>query len=252
VDDPERHLGSPFRLTASLKAEAEKALRVIVVDPQRLPFVSGSAMRCTETTVNGKGISPCPGTKLHDFALSICFSFVCEAVMLSFSRIVAIATVPAWLTIHVDPAAAQTFDERWSIIPKAHAEPPPEAPGPTKQDPQTQPALGAELAPGSEDRSVSRSFNRVFSGTASYYSYSAGKTASGSSFDRNLLTAAHRSLPFGTRVRVTDLATSKSVVVRITDRGPKVRGRVLDLSLSAARNLGITDRGLARVRAEVL
>ena len=79
-----------------------------------------------------------------------------------------------------------------------------------------------------------------------------GKTASGSSFNRDSLTAAHRNLPFGTRVRVTDLASSKSVVVRITDRGPWVRGRVLDLSLGAARSVGITDRGVAQVRAEVL
>ena len=65
-------------------------------------------------------------------------------------------------------------------------------------------------------------------------------------------TAAHRSLPFGTRVRVTDLATNRSVVVVITDRGPRVRDRVLDLSLGAARSLGITDRGVAQVRVEVL
>ena len=71
-------------------------------------------------------------------------------------------------------------------------------------------------------------------------------------FDRNLPTAAHRSLPFGTKVRVTDLATDKSVVVVITDRGPMVRDRVLDLSLGAARRLGITERGLAHVRVEVL
>jgi rare lipoprotein A (peptidoglycan hydrolase) len=94
--------------------------------------------------------------------------------------------------------------------------------------------------------------NRVFSGKASYYSYQTGKTASGVTFDRNLPTAAHRSLPFGTKVRVTDLATNKSVVVVITDRGPKVRDRVLDLSLAAARSLGITDRGVAQVRVEVL
>jgi hypothetical protein len=62
--------------------------------------------------------------------------------------------------------------------------------------------------------------NRVFSGKASFYSYKTGKTASGPHFDRNLPTAAHRSLPFGTKVRVTDLATSRSVVVVITDRGP--------------------------------
>jgi rare lipoprotein A (peptidoglycan hydrolase) len=169
-----------------------------------------------------------------------------------FLRIVAIATVPAWVGLQMGPAAAQTFDERWSIIPKAHAEPAPEAPRQTEQDPQTQPSPQGEQTRGSEDRSAPQSFNRVFSGKASYYSYSAGKTASGSSFDRNLPTAAHRSLPFGTRVRVTDLATSKSVIVCITDRGPTVRGRVLDLSLSAARSLGITDRGVVQVRAEVL
>ena len=158
-------------------------------------------------------------------------------------EIVAIATVPAWLCVHVDSAAPQTFNDRWSIIPKAHAEPAPEALDQTRQNPLEQPA---------EDRSAPRSSNRVFSGKASYYSYPTGKTATGASFIRHSLTAAHRNLPFGTRVRVTDLASSKSVVVRINDRGPWVRGRVLDLSLGAARSLGITDRGVAQVRAEVL
>jgi rare lipoprotein A len=176
--------------------------------------------------------------------------FVCEAIMRLFSRIVAMATVLAWMGLHVGPAAAQTFNERWSIIPKAHAEPAPEAPGQTKQ--YSQPPLGVEPTRGSQDRSAPRSINRVFSGKASYYSYRTGKTASGSEFNRNLPTAAHRSLPFGTKVRVTDLATSKSVVVRITDRGPGVHGRVLDLSLGAARSLGITDRGVVQVRAQVL
>ena len=177
------------------------------------------------------------------------------------SRIITIATVPAWMCLHVGPAAAQTFEERWSIIPKAHAEPAPETPHaePTPATPdenkpalQARPPIKEESAHGSEDRSATRSFNRVFSGKASYYSYQTGKTASGSSFNRNLPTAAHRSLPFGTRVRVTDLATNRSVVVVITDRGPRVRDRVLDLSLGAARSLGITDRGVAQVRVEVL
>lgn len=66
------------------------------------------------------------------------------------------------------------------------------------------------------------------------------------------LTAAHRTLPFGTRVRVTDVKTGRSVVVRINDRGPFTRGRVLDLCTRAARVLGMIDRGVARVRAEVL
>jgi len=59
-------------------------------------------------------------------------------------------------------------------------------------------------------------------------------------------------LPFGTKVRVTVPATNKSVVVRITDRGPNIRDRVLDLSLGAARNLGIRDKGVVEIRAEVL
>jgi rare lipoprotein A len=165
--------------------------------------------------------------------------------------IVAIATVLAWMCGHADSAAAQTFNDRWSIIPKAHAEPP-EALDQTRQNPLEQPPTGGETARRPEDRLAPRSSNQVFSGKASYYSYPIGKTASGASFSRHSLTAAHRNLPFGTRVRVTDLASSKSVVVRINDRGPWVRGRVLDLSLGAARSLGITDRGVAQVRAEVL
>ena len=169
------------------------------------------------------------------------------------SRMIAIATVPAWIAIHANPAVAQSFDDRWSIIPKAHAEPAPEGPDQTKKDePRAQPPIGQESTRDSTVRSGTQSLNRVFSGRASFYSYEKGKTASGSPFNRDSLTAAHRSLPFGTRVRVTDLTSSKSVVVRITDRGPRVGGRVLDLSLGAARSLGITDRGVVQVHAEVL
>ena len=101
-------------------------------------------------------------------------------------------------------------------------------------------------------REVGHTANRTFTGKASFYSYRKAKTASGSSFDRDQLTAAHRSLPLGTKVRVTDVATNKSVVVRITDRGPFIRNRVLDLSLGAARTLGIEDRGVIEIRADVL
>lgn len=166
-----------------------------------------------------------------------------------FFGLVAIATVLAWMCGHADSAAAQTFNDRWSIIPKAHAEPPEAL---DQQNPLEQPPAREETTRRPEDRLAPRSSNQVFSGKASYYSYPIGKTASGASFSRHSLTAAHRNLPFGTRVRVTDLASSKSVVVRINDRGPWVRGRVLDLSLGAARSLGITDRGVAQVRAEVL
>jgi rare lipoprotein A len=172
--------------------------------------------------------------------------------MRTFLKFVAIATMPAWMAIHASPAAAQNFDDRWSIIPKAHADPAPAAPNQSKEDPNAQPPIADKPIHNSEDRSVAGSTKQAFSGKASFYSYRLGKTASGTSFDRDLPTAAHRSLPFGTKVRVTDPATNKSVVVRITDRGPNIRGRVLDLSLGAARNLGILDRGVVEIRAEVL
>ena len=184
---------------------------------------------------------------------SFVFPFVCEAAhAYSFWSSRDCDSPGVVGRICKNSATAQTFDDRWSIIPKAHAEPAPEAPDQTRQNPPLEQPLTGEFTRRVENRSAPRSSDRVFSGKASYYSYTTGKTASGSSFNRDSLTAAHRNLPFGTRVRVTDLASSKSVVVRITDRGPWVRGRVLDLSLGAARNLGITDRGVAQVRAKVL
>jgi rare lipoprotein A (peptidoglycan hydrolase) len=172
--------------------------------------------------------------------------------MRALLRVVAVGAILAWLGISVNSAAAQDFNDRWSIIPKAHAEPAPEAPNQTKQNSPDQPAIEKQSTESSVNRSAARSANRVFSGKASFYSYVKGKTASGATFNRDAMTAAHRSLPFGTRVRVTDPASTKSVVVRIVDRGPWIRDRVLDLSLGAARTLGITDRGVARVRVEVL
>ena len=92
---------------------------------------------------------------------------------------------------------------------------------------------------------------RGFSGLCAFYSES-GRVASGGRFNPDGLTAAHRSLPFGTKVRVTDPKTGRSVVVTINDRGPFGKGRVIDLSLGAARALGMVDRGVIYVRAEVL
>jgi peptidoglycan lytic transglycosylase len=92
---------------------------------------------------------------------------------------------------------------------------------------------------------------RSFSGIASYYGNESGsRTASGQRFNQNLMTAAHRSLPFGTKLRVTH--GGRSVVVTINDRGPFVRGRVLDLSTGAARAIGLTGAGVGRVTAEVV
>ncbi|HUT98632.1 MAG TPA: septal ring lytic transglycosylase RlpA family protein [bacterium] len=91
-------------------------------------------------------------------------------------------------------------------------------------------------------------------GMASWYGrdFQGRPTASGEIFDMYGYTAAHRSLPFGTRVRVTNEANGRSVVVRINDRGPWVEGRILDLSYAAAKQLGMLEAGVIRVRLEVL
>jgi rare lipoprotein A len=91
-------------------------------------------------------------------------------------------------------------------------------------------------------------------GTASWYGdpHHGRKTASGEVFDKTELTAAHRTLPLGTRVRVTNLDNGRSVVVRINDRGPFKRGRIIDLSQEAARQLGGIGDGVFRVRLDVL
>ncbi|SEW11132.1 rare lipoprotein A [Chitinophaga sp. YR573] len=86
-------------------------------------------------------------------------------------------------------------------------------------------------------------------GKASYYAdkFEGHRTASGSTFHQNGLTAAHRTLPFGTKVKVTNVANGRSVKVRITDRGPFAEGRVIDLSKKAARKIGMLSTGVAVV-----
>ncbi|MEN3040446.1 MAG: septal ring lytic transglycosylase RlpA family protein [Bacteroidia bacterium] len=93
----------------------------------------------------------------------------------------------------------------------------------------------------------------VEEGEASYYapSFHGRRTASGEKYDRWALTAAHRTLPFDTYVRVTDKQTNKSVTVRINDRGPHKVGRIIDLSEKAAQELGLISRGVGMVRIEV-
>lgn len=92
----------------------------------------------------------------------------------------------------------------------------------------------------------------VEEGIAAYYAtaFHGRRTASGSIYDERDLTAAHRTLPFGTRVRVTRLENGKEVVVTINDRGPFTKGRVIDLSREAARRLDLIQDGIARVRVE--
>lgn len=101
---------------------------------------------------------------------------------------------------------------------------------------------------GGDDSQVSG--DEIGSGMASYYGreLAGNRTASGEAFDPDDFTCAHRSLPFGTKVRVTNLANGQSVVVRVNDRGPWGRGRVIDISQAAAKEIGMHRSGTARVR----
>lgn len=91
-------------------------------------------------------------------------------------------------------------------------------------------------------------------GMASYYGseFQGARTASGEIFDSTDFTAAHRSLPFGTHLKVTNLRNQRSVIVRVNDRGPYSHGRVLDLSKGAAKQLGMTASGVAHIRFDVI
>ena len=94
----------------------------------------------------------------------------------------------------------------------------------------------------------------VTEGIASYYAqdFHGKKTANGEVYDMHKMTAAHRSFPFGTKVRVTNLENNKSVIVRVNDRGPFKLERIMDLSLGAAEALDMTKSGTAKVRLEVV
>ncbi|MCK9994821.1 MAG: septal ring lytic transglycosylase RlpA family protein [Candidatus Krumholzibacteria bacterium] len=106
---------------------------------------------------------------------------------------------------------------------------------------------GGSGEPGSEPGSVQE-------GEASYYAHKfhGRTTANGEIYDENKMTAAHKTLSFGTTVRVTNLVNGKKVVVRINDRGPFVKGRIIDLSYKAAGELDYITRGVVKVRVEVL
>lgn len=112
----------------------------------------------------------------------------------------------------------------------------------------TAPASQAEEAPSAPQETV------IGRGSASYYAakFHGRRTASGEAFDNNDMTAAHRTLPFGTRVRVTDPSTGASVVVRINDRGPFTKGRLIDVSRAAADQLGMVARGHATVELALI
>lgn len=122
-------------------------------------------------------------------------------------------------------------------------------------------ALVAALATGAVTISAPVSFAQELvsivdtaSGTASWYGgkFHGRRTASGETYNQHALTAAHRTLPFGTEVVVTNHSTGKSVVVRINDRGPFSGGRIIDLSHKAASQIGMINSGTARVTLEVI
>jgi rare lipoprotein A len=99
-----------------------------------------------------------------------------------------------------------------------------------------------------------QSFETVGQGEASYYGVelAGNRTASGERFDPHAFTCAHRSLPLGTMLRVTNLANGRSVLVRVNDRGPFVHSRILDMSLAAARDIDMVRTGKAMVRVEIV
>ncbi len=118
-------------------------------------------------------------------------------------------------------------------------------------------ALLLSTAPEAQTRTLPggrRAEARLEAGTASYYAASlhGRRTASGERYDRHALTAAHRTLPFGTRLRVTNQRNGRTVIVRVNDRGPFHRSRVIDLSGAAADALGMRGAGTARITYEVL
>jgi rare lipoprotein A len=115
-------------------------------------------------------------------------------------------------------------------------------------DPAPAPSLEAKA------EAVQQAFEAIGEGQASYYGreLAGNRTSSGERFNPMALTAAHRTLPLGSLVRVTNLANGRSVIVRVNDRGPFVRSRLIDVSLGAAREIGMVAQGRAQVRLELV
>jgi rare lipoprotein A len=133
------------------------------------------------------------------------------------------------------------------------AQPAPSEAGDEDQDAAADEDRAAEAAPEAKRRKSSRPL-LVEEGLASWYGppYHNRRSADGNVYNQNAMTAAHRTLPLNSVVRVTNVATQKSAIVRITDRGPFIRGRVIDLSLAAAKAVDVWGPGVAQVKLEVL
>ncbi len=147
--------------------------------------------------------------------------------------------IPAWSTTVTHEPAASEQEVSWTaaVVP---------APKANKSSPRK-----SEIASYTTAGPRLTGEPHLLDGIASYY-WQGQITATGEAFDKRAMTAAHRTLPFGTKVRVTRVDTGSSVVVRINDRGPFKPGRVIDLSERAAEDLGMTSIGLTPVRLEVV
>jgi len=151
------------------------------------------------------------------------------------------------------PGDPESFIERWVIPDSRAADPTPPSEAQTPTIPsitEDQPGGRVIIPPMTKQESESEARGVV--GKTSYYAYSRGKTSSGAPNNPNGLTAAHRTLPFGTRLRVTDIETRKSVIVVVNDRGPAIRTREIDLTRRAAQVLQMISRGVAQVRIEAI
>jgi rare lipoprotein A len=159
--------------------------------------------------------------------------------------------LPIDVAVSDPPASARTSSWRTTVVIEA---PLPKAPARSVTTGALPPPHGAVATPppssGPAPKPGASGPHRL-EGIASFY-WQEQMTASGERFDRTAMTAAHPTLPFNSRVRVTNVANGKSVVVRINDRGPFKPGRVIDLSYAAAGEIEMRARGLVRVKVEVL
>ena len=153
-------------------------------------------------------------------------------------RLLAVALTAATLAACAQPVVVT--DKPGSIAADRQASPEPTRKSSFVRNRQVA-AVSSKPAAGTQDASH---------GIASFYNGT--KTASGEKFDAKELTAAHRTLPFGTRLRITHAATGRSVTVRVNDRGPFVPGRVVDVSPLAAEQLGMVKSGVAKVKVDVV
>lgn len=152
-----------------------------------------------------------------------------------------------------DVVAAATSEVTPAELPTTHAQSPTPSAEPSP-DPRPAAEPRATATPEPAPSSAEPSVVRTWSGTASWYGpgFAGNRTANGERFDPGALTAAHKELAFGSRVRVTFVPTGRSVVVRINDRGPFVAGREIDLSRAAAETVGLRGSGHGPVTLELL